>query len=79
VHVVVDQGHEPVLGESAEVASHDAFGGSDGSGDASGLGTRVGRDVRETIRSWRCPRCTRSSPKRPAAQTQRHRAVERAA
>ncbi|MET9184955.1 hypothetical protein ABZX63_06815 [Streptomyces tendae] len=47
MYVVVDPDDEPVLDESAEVASHDTFGGADGPGDTSGLSTRMSRDVRE--------------------------------
>lgn len=47
MYVVFDQEHEPVFGESAEGASHDAFRGADGSGNATGLSPWVGRDVRE--------------------------------
>ncbi|NEB12237.1 hypothetical protein G3I32_25960 [Streptomyces coelicoflavus] len=44
MRVVIHQGEEPVLGESTEVASHDAFAAADGSGDTSGFGAGVRRD-----------------------------------
>lgn len=47
MYVVFNQEDEPVLCESAEVSSHDTFGGTDGTGDATGFNTRASRDVRE--------------------------------
>ncbi|MER5439142.1 hypothetical protein [Streptomyces sp. NPDC002790] len=44
---VVDQGHQPVVGEATEIAVHDTFRGAYGSGDGTCLGTWVGRDVGE--------------------------------
>lgn len=45
--VVLEQDHETLLGESTEVASHDAFGCTDGSSDGTDITTGVGGDVCE--------------------------------
>lgn len=44
---VRDERQKPVFGESAEATVHNTLGGANGSGDLSGCGSGVHRDVRD--------------------------------
>lgn len=53
--VVCDQNQEPALGESAEVASRQAHGNANGSGDATSHSTRVRGHVRKDCEDLAVP------------------------
>jgi hypothetical protein len=73
---VRDEHQKPVFGESAEATGHDTLGGPKGSGDLSGCGSGVHRDVRDNRSITTVAPLHQVLPEQPGradAETQRRR------